>query len=151
MSCVGASCTIDSAGHGQGFYPADSSQPRENRAVREMVNGKMADESSQYGFVVFAATKVPLRAELVDVKRSATGSGAERERVLAGDVKVTYDWKYGVLKLPFLPPLISWTGSEHSVLEPFRLVFPYQCDEGREVPFSSKLEGLIRQGDSPSE
>lgn len=55
MSCVGASCTIDSAGHGQGFYPADSSQPRENRAVREMVNGKMADESSQYGFVVFAA------------------------------------------------------------------------------------------------
>lgn len=148
--CGVVSCTIDPPGHGQAFYPVDSSQPRENRAVREMVNGKMADESSQYGFVLFAATKKPLRAELVDVRRTAEGVGG-RERVLSGDVKMTYDWKYGILKLPFLPPLISWTGSEHSVLEPFLLAFPHQSDEEKVVPFSPKLEGLIRQVGSPSE
>lgn len=149
--CGGVSCTIDASRQGQAFYPVDSSQPRENRAVREMVNGKMEDESSQYGFVLFAATKNPLRAELVDVRRTATGSGSGRERVISGDVKVAYDWKYGILKLPFLPPLISWTGDERSVLEPFRLAFPYERGEGKEVPFSAKFEGLIRQVGSPSE
>ncbi len=149
--CGGVSCTINSARSGQAFYPVDPLQPRENRAVREMVNAKMENESSRYGFVLFAGTKDPLRAELVDVKRAVEGSGAMRECVLSGEVKVTYDWKYGILKLPFLPPLISWTGSKHTVLEPFRVVLPYEGDTERETPFSPKLEGLIPLEGSLSE
>ena len=149
--CGSMSCTIDTARNGQAFYPADPSQPRENRAVREMVNDKMENASSRYGFILFAGTKEPLRAELVDVKRSTTGKGEDRERVLSGELKVTYDWKYGLLKLPFLPPLISWTGRERTLLEPFRLTFPYQCDEDREVPFSPEWERTNPPVGSPSE